>query len=117
MARASNKGSRSRATASKGRKGRRGARVALKPLISLRPEHQRDLFALTLITVAAVTIIFFVTGVAGGVGALYVEAVRGAFGNGAIVVPVILGLLGLAILIQEQFRDAKLTGATFAGIG
>jgi len=117
MARANNKGSRSRATAGKGRNGRRGARVAPKPLISLRPEHQRDLFALTLITVAAVTIIFFVTGVAGGVGALYVEAVRRAFGNGAIVVPVTLGLLGLAILIQEQFRDAKLTGATFAGIG
>ncbi|MCS6880051.1 MAG: DNA translocase FtsK [Oscillochloridaceae bacterium] len=117
MAKGSNKGSRSRAPAGKGRTGRRGARVAPKPLISLRPEHQRDLFALTLITVAAVTIIFFVTGVAGGVGALYVETVRRAFGNGAIVVPVTLGLLGLAILIQEQFHDARLSGATFAGIG
>ncbi len=117
MAKGTHKTPRSRGTTGKGRNGRRGARIAPRPLISLRPEHQRDLFALTLITVAAVTIIFFVTGVAGGVGALYVEAVRRAFGNGAIVVPVTLGLLGLAILIQEQFRDAKLSGATFAGIG
>lgn len=114
-ARGSNKPSASRGAASKRRSGRRSARAEPRPLISLRPEHQRDLFALALITIAAVTIIFFVTGVAGGAGALYVEGVRRAFGNGAIVVPVTLGLLGIGILIQEQFRDTRLSGATFAG--
>ncbi|MFV9505320.1 MAG: DNA translocase FtsK 4TM domain-containing protein [Oscillochloridaceae bacterium umkhey_bin13] len=83
----------------------------------LRPEHQRDLFALTLITIALVTIIFFATGIAGGIGELYVAAVRVAFGGGAIVVPITLGLLGLAILIQERFNDSRLSAANLFGTG
>ena len=34
--------------------------------VSLRPEHQRELFALALITLALVTVIFFITGRTGG---------------------------------------------------
>ena len=114
-ARGSNKPSGSRKPTTRARSTRRGARSLPGLGIELRPEHQRDLFALGLITIALITIIFFATGVAGGVGALYVAGVRQAFGSGAIVVPVTLGLLGIAILIQEQFRDSKLTGANFAG--
>jgi S-DNA-T family DNA segregation ATPase FtsK/SpoIIIE len=83
--------------------------------IALRPEHQRELFALTLITVALVTLIFFGTGIAGGVGALYVVAVQRAFGAGALAVPLTLGLLGIAILIQERMHDARLSGANVIG--
>jgi S-DNA-T family DNA segregation ATPase FtsK/SpoIIIE len=83
--------------------------------VSLRPEHQRELFALGLITVALVTIIFFLTGVAGGAGAFYVQGVQQAFGAGAYIVPLILGLLGIAILIQERMSDAKLSGANLLG--
>jgi len=81
----------------------------------LRPEHQRELFALGLITVALATLIFVFTGVEGGIGGYYVEAVRRAFGAGALVVPVTLGLLGIGILVQERLQDAQLSGANLVG--
>ena len=81
----------------------------------LRPEHQRDLFALGLITIALITIIFFATGDTGGAGSVYVTVVRQIFGGGAVVVPVVLGFLGLAILIQEYFHDSRLSGANVSG--
>jgi S-DNA-T family DNA segregation ATPase FtsK/SpoIIIE len=114
-ARGSNKASGSRKPAAKSRTTRRSSRAAPRLGLELRPEHQRDLFALGLITIALITIIFFATGVVGGAGALYVSGVRQAFGGGAVVVPITLGLLGIAILIQEQFRDSKLSGANVAG--
>ncbi|MBP1465134.1 DNA translocase FtsK [Candidatus Chloroploca sp. M-50] len=93
---------------------RKSARATPPPAL-MRPEHQRDLFALGLLTLALVTVIFFATGIAGGAGALYVEVMRQAFGGGAVVVPIILGLLGIAILIQEQFRDSRLTTTHLIG--
>jgi S-DNA-T family DNA segregation ATPase FtsK/SpoIIIE len=113
--RGSNKASGSRKTTTRSRTTRKSARSSQGIGIELRPEHQRDLFALGLITIALITIIFFATGIAGGAGSLYVSAVQRAFGSGAVVVPVTLGLLGIAILIQEQFRDSKLSGANLAG--
>ncbi|WP_129626109.1 FtsK/SpoIIIE family DNA translocase [Candidatus Oscillochloris fontis] len=94
---------------------RRTANRTQRFSISLRPEHQRELFALALITVALVTLLFFLTGVAGGLGGMYLEVVRYAFGSGALVVPITLGLLGGAILIQERMQDAKLSGANTLG--
>lgn len=85
--------------------------------LALRPEHQRELFALALITVALVTLVFFLTGTTGGVGSLYVQVMRQAFGAGALFVPLALGVLGGAILIQERLRDARLTGANIVGTG
>ncbi|MGQ9550126.1 MAG: DNA translocase FtsK [Roseiflexus sp.] len=81
----------------------------------LRPEHQRELFALGLITVAAVTVVFYVTGTTGVIGAPWVEWTRRLLGWGALVVPLSLGLLGLAILLQEQYEDVRMTGTTVLG--
>lgn len=94
-----------------------GKRKAPPPLfeVSLRPEHQRELFALTLITIALVTLIFFVTGSAGGVGEVYVLGVQQAFGSGALAVPLVLGMLGVGILIQERLSDARLSGSNVIG--
>ncbi|PDW01809.1 FtsK/SpoIIIE family DNA translocase [Candidatus Viridilinea mediisalina] len=113
-ARGSNKTTGGRKPATKPRAPKRTTQANPRPAL-LRPEHQRDLFALSLITIALVTIIFFATGVAGGIGALYVAVVRQAFGAGALVVPITLGLLGLAILIQEQFHDSQLSAANVVG--
>lgn len=113
-ARGSNKPTGGRKPATKPRAPKRTTQASNRPAL-LRPEHQRDLFALSLITIALVTIIFFATGVAGGIGAFYVAVVRQAFGAGALVVPVTLGLLGLAILIQEQFHDTQLSLANVLG--
>ncbi len=95
--------------------GARRKRAAVTPAIQLRPEHQRELFALGLIAVAAITIIFYVTGAAGVLGASWVELTRRLLGWGALIVPLSLGLLGLAILLQERYEDVRFTGATVLG--
>jgi DNA segregation ATPase FtsK/SpoIIIE, S-DNA-T family len=84
---------------------------------SLRPEHQRELFALTLITVAGITIVFFFTGSSGAIGQTWVEFTQRLLGWGALLVPLALGLLGVAILWQERRADLQLTGATVLGTG
>jgi S-DNA-T family DNA segregation ATPase FtsK/SpoIIIE len=82
----------------------------------LRPEHQRELFALGLITLALVTIIFFITGNAGGIGSIYLLGVQKGFGSGALVVPLALGILGIAILLQERMHeDSRFSGANVLG--
>ena len=45
-----------------------GRRAKRKSAVSLRPEHQRELFALALIAIAGVTIIFYLTGITGQLG-------------------------------------------------
>jgi S-DNA-T family DNA segregation ATPase FtsK/SpoIIIE len=82
---------------------------------SLRPEHQRELFALTLITVAGITIVFFLTGSSGAIGQTWVAFTQRLLGWGALLVPLALGLLGVAILWQERREDLQLTGATVLG--
>jgi S-DNA-T family DNA segregation ATPase FtsK/SpoIIIE len=104
----------SRSTKSKStRKGKKQPR-SFAP--SLRPEHQRDLFALALITIALVTLTFFFTGTTGGIGSVYVLGMQQIFGGGALVVPLALGALGVAIMIQERLHDTPLTGSSVLGI-
>ncbi len=93
----------------------RRKRSGAHPTLTLRPEHQRELFALGLIAVATVTVVFYVTGTAGVIGSSWVELTRRLLGWGALVVPLSLGLLGVAILLQEQYEDVRLTGATVLG--
>jgi S-DNA-T family DNA segregation ATPase FtsK/SpoIIIE len=83
----------------------------------LRPEHQRELFALALIAVAGITIVFFLVGPAatGALGRRWVEFTQQLLGWGALLVPLSLGLLGLAILWQERREDLRLTSATILG--
>ena len=83
--------------------------------LSLRPEHQRELFALTLIAIAAVTFVFFITGTTGAFGRTWVQLTQRLLGWGALLVPLALGLLGVAILWQERREDLQLTGATVLG--
>ncbi len=82
---------------------------------SLRPEHQRELFALMLITVAGITIVFFLTGSSGAIGQTWVAFTQRLLGWGALLVPLALGMLGVAILWQERREDLQLTGATVLG--
>lgn len=85
--------------------------------LTLRPEHQRELFALALITIAAVTIIFIIVGpsAAGAIGKPWVDLTSRLLGWGELIVPLALGLLGTAILWQERHEDLQLTGATVLG--
>lgn len=83
--------------------------------VSLRPEHQRELVALALITLAIVTLIFFFTDATGGVGTIYILGMQQAFGSGALVVPLALGFLGVAILVQERLQDTQFASAQALG--
>src|SRR6185295_5326949 len=100
-----------------GRKPAARKRPAPPPVLdwSLRPEHQRELFALTLITVAGITIVFFLSGSSGAIGQTWVEFTQRLLGWGALLVPLALGMLGVAILWQERREDLQLTGATVLG--
>ncbi len=100
-----------------GRKPAARKRRAPPPVLdwSLRPEHQRELFALTLITVAGITIVFFLSGSSGAIGQTWVEFTERLLGWGALLVPLALGMLGVAILWQERREDLQLTGATVLG--
>ncbi|WP_322511572.1 DNA translocase FtsK [Chloroflexus sp.] len=84
-------------------------------VISLRPEHQRELFALALILIAAITIIFVFTGESGRLGSIYLDGVRSLFGAGVFFVPLTLFLIGIAILWQEHLHDANLSEANVLG--
>ncbi|WP_298818432.1 DNA translocase FtsK [Chloroflexus sp.] len=83
--------------------------------VALRPEHQRELFALGLILVATITIIFVLTSEAGELGRIYLNGVRALFGAGIFFVPLTLFLIGIAILWQERMSDASLSGANVLG--
>jgi S-DNA-T family DNA segregation ATPase FtsK/SpoIIIE len=96
----------------------RSKRTSPQPVFEpLRPEHQRELFALALITAAAITIVFFLVGPAatGVLGQRWVDFTQRLLGWGALLVPLSLGLLGIAILWQERRTDLKLTSATILG--
>jgi DNA segregation ATPase FtsK/SpoIIIE, S-DNA-T family len=107
-----------RKPAASGRKPAQRKRPPPPPAFEpLRPEHQRELFALALIAIAAITIVFFLVGPAatGALGRRWVDFTQRLLGWGALLVPLSLGLLGVAILWQERREDLKLTSATILG--
>lgn len=113
----SSSGNRKASTSSTNRRRSTARKKASAPLfeMTLRPEHQRELFAMALIAIALITVVFFATGSAGAVGAGWVAITRQLLGWGALLVPLSLGLLGMAILWQERREDIQLTGATILG--
>jgi len=104
-------------TAARSRKPTQRKRQAAQPAfaLALRPEHQRELFALALITIAVVTFVFYLTGKSGAIGQPWLMLTLRLLGWGSLLVPLALGLLGVAILWQERREDLQLTGATVLG--
>src|SRR5436190_1342956 len=90
--------------ASRARKPAARKRQAQPPALdwSLRPEHQRELFALTLITVAGITIVFFLTGSSGAIGQTWVEFTQRLLGWGALLAPLEFALKPPRAAIDEQ---------------
>lgn len=100
-------------TRSRSAQSKRAAQPAIPLTIS--PDRQRELFAIALIGIAVVTIVLYFSGSAGVVGRRWVELTQQLLGWGSLLVPLSLGLLGVAILWQEHFDDIKLTGETVIG--
>ncbi len=100
-------------TRSRSAQSKRTAQPAIP--LSISPDRQRELFAIALIGIAVVTIVLYFSGSAGAVGRRWVELTQQLLGWGSLLVPLSLGLLGVAILWQEHFEDMKLTGETIIG--
>ena len=84
---------------------------------TLRPEHRIELTALSLLAIAGVTSIFYVTGSAGTVGSTWKVWMEYVFGWGALVLPLFMGVVGVLMFIRGQnnpnhSRGWQLTGMT-----
>ena len=115
MARAKSTGSTRKSTGSRRAPQRKKASSQHTLETLFGPDHIRDLFALGLIALALVTVVFYATGTAGVIGAGWVALTRQLLGWGALLVPVSLGLLGVAILWQERREDLRLTAKMILG--
>jgi S-DNA-T family DNA segregation ATPase FtsK/SpoIIIE len=80
-----------------------------------RRDQRRDIIALVLITIAIVTVVFWLTGASGVLGGGWVAGSQWLLGWGALIVPLALGVLGGAILWHERHEDLRLGGATIVG--
>jgi S-DNA-T family DNA segregation ATPase FtsK/SpoIIIE len=115
MARAKSTGGTRKSASSRRSTQRKKASPQLTLESLFGPDHVRDLFALMLIALALVTVVFYATGTAGVIGAGWVALTRQLLGWGALLVPVALGLLGVAILWQERREDLRLTAKMVLG--
>ncbi len=79
-----------------------GRRAKRKSAVTLRPEHQRELFALALIAIAGVTVIFYLTGSTGQLGASWKQFMEKLLGWGALIVPLVIGVLGIGLFQSGQ---------------
>ena len=81
------------------------------------PAHlQREIFAVVLVFLGLLTLLFSTLGGDQGViGSQWNTAVEKAFGTGKVLVPVALGVLGALIIFQERFSDTRLSGANVVG--
>lgn len=106
--------SRKSATGSK-RVSRKSA--AQSPLMQLRipPKLQREIFAVGLVLIGLLTLIFSLSDDPGTIGRNWNDAVRQAFGRGAVLVPLALGIIGALIIWQERLQDERLSGAHVLG--
>lgn len=68
-----------------------------------------------LVTLALITIVFYMTGSTGVIGRTWVELTQRLLGWGSLLVPLSLGLLGVAILWQERREDLRLSSAMVLG--
>jgi DNA segregation ATPase FtsK/SpoIIIE, S-DNA-T family len=83
----------------------------------LSPQQQREFFALLLIGIGFLLLVLLLTSAsAGAVGQFVAEGVQGAFGRGAVVVPLLFMVVGGLIIWQERFIDAPISGSNMLGI-
>ncbi|HEY1015125.1 MAG TPA: DNA translocase FtsK 4TM domain-containing protein, partial [Herpetosiphonaceae bacterium] len=96
--------------------GKGSAQRPAMPQFALSPNLQREIFAVVLICLGLLTLVFSTFGGdQGAIGSRWNATVMQAFGTGRVLVPVALGILGGLIIFQEHFSDSRLTGANVVG--
>ncbi len=95
---------------------RRTTKGAAGPRFDIPANLQREIFAVVLVFLGLLTLLFSTLGGDQGViGTRWNEAVETAFGTGKVLVPVALGVLGALMIFQERFSDRRLSGANVLG--
>jgi len=82
----------------------------------LSPQQQREAFAFVLVAIGMLLLVLVNSGDAGAVGAGIVGWINTAFGNGALLAPILLIAVGGLIIWQEQWEDAPFTAANVVGV-
>ncbi len=83
----------------------------------LSPQQQREFFALLLVGLGFLLLVLLLSSSgAGAFGQFVVEGVQGAFGRGAVVLPLLFIVIGGLIIWQERIVDAPISGSNMAGI-
>lgn len=99
------KGSASRASKSRSRSSKRGSkRSSASSRLSLTPERKKDLLGLLLVGLSVFTFISWLTSEEGLLTGAWLELLRGAFGWGVVVIPLLLLGSGLWLLLRPM-RD------------
>lgn len=107
-----------RKTAPKSTAGRKRApaKQAPAPRFEIPAHLQREIFAVVLVFLGLLTLLFStIGGDQGVIGANWNRAVAQAFGTGKVLVPVALGVLGALMLFQERLMDARLRASNVVG--
>ncbi len=95
---------------------RGAAKPAISPQINIPQNLQREIFAVILVFLGLLTLLFSTfSGDQGLIGTQWNTAVARAFGTGKVLVPVALGILGGLMIFQERFSDNRLSGANILG--
>ncbi|MBA3469954.1 MAG: DNA translocase FtsK [Herpetosiphonaceae bacterium] len=95
---------------------RRTSKGVVGPRFDIPANLQREIFAVVLVTLGLLTLLFSILdGDQGVIGTRWNGAVETAFGTGKVLVPVALGVLGALMIFQERFSDRRLSGANVMG--
>ncbi len=111
MAKASTKGKSGNAKG-RGRKKEPGG-----PLIRLTLDQKLDILGLLLVAVAGVTILSFLSPSQGNLTGAWLQFLRGTFGFGVFIVPLVLGAAGLWLLLRSFERTPRPKAAQLIGFG
>ena len=102
MAKASTKGKSGNGKKGKGKGANQGA-----PIIRLTLDQKLDIFGILLVGVAAVTILSFLSPSQGDLTGAWLRFLRGTFGFGVFIVPIVLGASGVWLLLRSFERTPR----------
>ncbi len=100
---------------SKGKSGKGKSKG--EPLIRLTLDQRLDILGLLLVAVAGVTILSFLSPSQGNLTGQWLESLRETFGLGMLIVPVVLGAVGLWLLLRKFERTPRPKSAQVIGFG
>ena len=88
-----------------------------EPLLQLTLDQKLDILGLLLVAVAGVTILSLLSPSQGNLTGQWLESLRQTFGLGMLIVPVVLGAVGLWLLLRKFERTPRPRSVQVIGFG